>query len=69
MARSRTLDSRALEADVDAVLDVRDIHTEQELIDRLRELLPIEWSEDEFARVVQAIREEVPLLIQQTVLH
>lgn len=69
MARSRTLDSRALEAGVDAVLDVRDIHTEQELIDRLRELLPMEWSEDEFARVVQAIREEVPLLIQQTVLH
>jgi hypothetical protein len=67
---SRRRPSRSLPADEDTVVvSVGDITSEQELVNRLREQLPLDLDEDEFALIVAAIMEEVPLLPNNAALH
>lgn len=70
MTASRRRPSRSLPADEDTVVvSVGDITSEQELVNRLREQLPLDLDEDEFALIVAAIMEEVPLLPNNAALH
>jgi hypothetical protein len=67
---SRKRPRHSLPADEQAVVvNVGDIASEQELVDRLREQLPMDLDEDEFALIVAAIMEEVPLVPKHAALH
>jgi hypothetical protein len=67
---SRKRPRRSLPADEQAVVvHVGDIASEQELVDRLREQLPMDLDEDQFALIVAAIMEEVPLVPKHAALH
>jgi hypothetical protein len=67
---SRKRPSRSATADEGAVVvSVGDITSEQELVDRLREQLPMDLDEDELALIVAAIMEEVRLVPKHAALH